>query len=247
MSGKYPHNFLKNVTVRIDFGQNYYEISSGVPNPLQERIKERFPFMQKKGAIAEQLQVVSETDIKRRHIKENHWFFQSRDGGETLCAAPNFLWIDYKKYSNFGELKDAFSSVVEGLFECFPGFSANRFGLRYLNEIEMTDPHVTEWDPYLNGNLLTIFSLADDKTKISRAFHNLEMNYGDMNLTFLYGMHNPDYPAPIRQKTFVLDFDAYALKVQGKEGFVNCLQGMHDRISSLFEKSITDKLREMMG
>jgi len=247
VSGKYPHNYLKNVTVRIDFGQNYYEISSEVPNPLQERIKERFPFMQKKGAIAEQLQVVSETDIKRRHVKENHWFFQSRDGGKTLCVAPNFLWIDYKKYDGFDELKEAFSSVVEGLFECFPEFSANRFGLRYFNEIEMTDPYVTEWDAYLNSNLLTIFALADDKTKISRAFHNLEMNYGDMNLTFLYGMHNPDYPAPIRQKTFVLDFDAYALKVQGREGLINGLQSMHDKIASLFEKSITDKLREIMG
>ena len=79
-----------------------------------------------------------------------------------------------------------------------------------------------------------------------REFHNLEMNYGGMNLTFLYGMHNPDYPAPIRQKTFVLDFDAYAMKVQGKEGLLNSLESMHDRIESLFEKSITERFREII-
>jgi uncharacterized protein (TIGR04255 family) len=247
VTAKYPHNYLKNVTARIDFGQNYYEVSSDVPGVLQERIKERFPFMQKKSAMAEQLQVVSETEIKRRHVRENHWFFQAQDGSRTLCIAPNFLWIDYKKYNGFGDLKDTFSKVVDGLFESFPNFSVNRFGLRYLNEIEMTEPRVTEWGEYLDRDLLAIFVLADDQTKISRAFHNLEMNYGDMNLTFLYGMHNPEYPAPIRQKTFVLDFDAYALKVQGKDALNNCLQVMHDRIESLFERSITDRFREIMS
>jgi uncharacterized protein (TIGR04255 family) len=247
VSEKYPHNFLKNVTARIDFGKNYIEISSNVPNPLQEKIKESFPFMQKKGAMAEQLEVVSETDIRRRHIRENHWFFQARDGSRTLCIAPNFLWIDYKKYSNFSDLKDTFAAVIDGLYEAFPEFSVSRFGLRYFNEIELTDPHVTEWNDYLNGDLLTIFAMADDKMRISRAFHNLEINYGDFNLTFLYGMHNPDYPAPLRRKTFVLDFDAYALKVQGKDGLEGCLQNMHDRIESLFEKSITDKFRAVIS
>ncbi len=246
MSGKYPHNFLKNVTARIDFVQNYYEISSAVPSALQEKAKEHFPFMQRKGAMAEQLQIVSETEIKRRHVKENHWFFQSQDGSRTLCVAPNFLWIDYKKYSNFTDLKEAFSSVLDGLYESFPEFSANRFGLRYFNEIDMTDPHLTDWEEFLDGNLLTIFALADDKTKIARAFHNLEMNYGDMHLTFLYGMHNPDYPAPIRKKNFVLDLDAYVVKSQDKESLVGSLQLMHDRIEALFEKSITEKLREIM-
>lgn len=246
MTGKYPHNHLKNVTVRIDFSKNYYSISSEVPAPLQAKIKESFPFMQKKSAMAEQLEVISPTEIKRRHIKENHWFFQAADGGGTLCVAPNFLWIDYKKYSSFTDLKKAFGNVIDGLFEAFPDFTANRFGLRYLNEIDLTEPRLTEWEDYLSADLLGIFALADDKTSISRAFHNLEMNYGDANLTFLYGMHNADYPAPLKQKSFVLDFDASALKVEEKERLTTLLQFMHDKIEGLFEKVITDKLREMM-
>jgi uncharacterized protein (TIGR04255 family) len=217
-----------------------------VPAALQAKIKESFPFMQKKSAMAEQLQVISQTEIKRRHIKENHWFFQANEGGGTVCLAPNFLWIDYKKYSTFSDLKEGFANVVDGLFEAFPDFSANRFGLRYLNEIELTEPTLTEWEDYLSPDLLGIFALADDRTKICRAFHNLELNYEDANLTFLYGMHNADYPAPIKQKTFVLDFDAHALKVEEKDRLKSLLQFMHDKIEYLFERSITDKLREMM-
>ncbi|MBP1751672.1 MAG: hypothetical protein H6Q57_508 [Geobacteraceae bacterium] len=246
MPGKYPNNFLKNVTLRLDFGQNHYEISSEVPHALQEKIQERFPFKQRKAALAEQMQIVSETEIKRSHVRENHWFFQAKDGGRTLCIAPNFLWIDYKKYDDFSDFEETFSVVAAGLYEAFPDLTVNRFGLRYLNEIELTDSRVTDWEEYLDGNLLTIFALADDKTRISRAFHNLEMNYGDINLTFLYGMHNPDYPAPLRQKTFVLDFDAYALKNIGKENLAGNMRTMHDKITSLFEKSITEKMREMM-
>ena len=246
MSEKYPRNFLKNVTARIDFGHNYYEISSAVPGVLQEKIKERFPYMQKKSAMAEQYQVLSETEVNRRHVKENHWFFQAGDGSKTLCLAPNFLWIDYKKYNGYDDLKEALQAAVDGLRECFPDFSANRFGLRYLNEIEMTDPHVTEWGEYLNGNLLSIFNMAEDRSKVSRAFHNLEMNHGDVNLTFLYGMHNPDYPAPIRLKTFILDFDAYATQNQNADQIMENLQLMHDKIEALFEKSITDRFREII-
>jgi uncharacterized protein (TIGR04255 family) len=127
-----------------------------------------------------------------------------------------------------------------------PDFDVSRFGLRYFNNIELTDPRLTDWDAYLDKNLLSIFNLADDRTKISRAFHNLELNFGDMNLTFLYGMHNPDYPAPIKQKTFVLDFDAYILKSQDKDEVVSNLEVMHERIQSMFEKNITEQLREIM-
>ncbi len=247
MSAKYPHNFLKNVTARIDFGRNYYEISSAVPGAVQEKIKEQFPFVQRKRAIAEQMHVVSETEVKRSHVTENHWFHQGKDGGKTLCLAPNFMWIDYKKYEDFADLKSTFSGVSEVLYESLPDFSVNRFGLRYFNNIEMTDPNMTDWEAHIDGNLLSIFNLAEDRTKISRAFHNLELNFGDMNLTFLYGMHNPDYPAPIKQKTFVLDFDAYVIKSLGKDQLIDSLDIMHEKIQALFEKSITDKFRQIIS
>ena len=247
MSAKYPHNFLKNVTARIDFGKNYYGISSAVPGAVQAVLKESFPFVQRKKAIAEQMQVISETEVKRSHVNENHWFHQAKDGNKTICLAPNFMWLDYKKYEDFADLKSTFSGVTEALNESLPDFSVNRFGLRYLNEIELTDPNLTDWEAFLDKNLLSIFNLADDRTKISRAFHNLELNYGDMNLTFLYGMHNPDYPAPLKQKKFVLDFDAYIVNPQSQPDLMVNLELMHERILAFFEKSITGKLREIIS
>jgi uncharacterized protein (TIGR04255 family) len=60
-------------------------------------------------------------------------------------------------------------------------------------------------------------------------------------------MHNPDYPAPLKQKTFVLDFDAYILNAQSQSDLMANLELMHERILAFFEKSITGKLREIIS
>ncbi len=106
---------------------------------------------------------------------------------------------------------------------------------------------MTDWTEYLNPNLISMFSMVDDKTAIARAFNNLEMNYGDLKLTFLYGMYNFDYPEPIRQKSFTLDFDGYIARQQTREEIGESLDALHGKISGYFEKSITDKFRELMS
>ncbi len=250
MSAKYRNNFLKNVTVRIDLNKNLYPISSELPSSLKDKVLERFGHMQRKGALAEQIEMKCGADPVRRHVKENHWFFQGKTGDRALCIAPNFMWLDYKKYSDYGDLKETFLAMTEALFDAFPevpDLGMNRLGLRYYNHIELTDPALTDWSGYIDSSLLSIFSVADDRRAIARAFHNLEMNYGDLNLTFLYGMYNFDYPAPIRQKSFTLDFDGYVSRPQGRDQVAASLDALHDKISHYFEKSITDGFRDMLN
>lgn len=250
MSGKYRTNFLKNVTVRLDFTKNLYQISSELPSTFKAKAQELLPHMQRKGALAEEMMVKCEGEVQRRHVKENHWFFTGGRGDKTLCIAPNFMWLDCKTYSGYQDLRDTVVPLMEALFEGFPevpDLAINRFGLRYFNSIEFTDPALTDWTGFLNPSLLSIFSLSDDRAAIARAFHNLEMNYGDMYLTFLYGMYNFEYPAPIRQKTFTLDYDGYIARIQQRDELPASLDALHGKISSYFENSITDKLRDVMG
>lgn len=250
MSGKYRSNFLKNVTVRLDFTKNLYQVSSGLPSSLQAKAQELLPHMQRKGALAEEMMVKCAGEVQRRHVKENHWFFTGGRGDKTLCVAPNFMWLDCKSYSDYQDLRDTVVPLMDALFDAFPDvpdLAVNRFGLRYFNSIELTDSVPTDWTEYLDPGLLSIFSVADDKAAIARAFHNLELNYGDMYLTFLYGMYNFDYPAPIRQKTFTLDFDGYIAKIQQRGELPASLDALHEKIAGYFERSITDRLRDVMG
>jgi uncharacterized protein (TIGR04255 family) len=115
-----------------------------------------------------------------------------------------------------------------------------------VNKVELKETHPTEWGKYLNENLLGIFKLADDAKTIARAFHILDFNYGDSNLRFQYGMPNADYPAPIRRKSFVLDFDAYCTLVLSQEEIGTYLDRFHDKIKVAFEQVITDDLRKKL-
>ena len=84
----------------------------------------------------------------------------------TLCVAPNFLWLDYKSYSGFEDLRETFLGITEALFAAFPevpDLAINRLGLRYFNNIEISEPTPTDWTEYLAPNLLPIFAIADDK------------------------------------------------------------------------------------
>jgi uncharacterized protein (TIGR04255 family) len=60
-------------------------------------------------------------------------------------------------------------------------------------------------------------------------------------------MHNPDYPSPIKKKSFILDYDAYIVGLLTKAEINRNLEILHDEIEKMFELSITEKLRGMMN
>ena len=123
-----------------------------------------------------------------------------------------------------------------------------RLGLRYIDEIALDEPKPMAWGKYLIPELLASFSLADKLDTVSRAFHVVEFSYPDeTKMRFQYGMPNPDYPAPIKQKLFVLDYDTYCQFVIPTEDIPELLDRFHMRAHSAFEQVITDSLRRKLG
>lgn len=154
--------------------------------------------------------------------------------------------IEYIKYEYYKMLHDDFLSVSNALFDAYPKSQVKRLGLRYINNITISDEKPMEWDKYLKPELNSIFVIADNKNTISRVFHVLEFNYGEDSLRFQFGMFNPDYPAPIRKKTYTLDYDMYATKIFDKSNMENTLDHFHEKINHSFEEVITDELRKIM-
>ena len=96
-------------------------------------------------------------------------------------------------------------------------------------------------------NLLCSFRFYKGAGIVSRVFHNVEYSFDDFNLRYQFGMHNPDYPAPIKKKSFILDLDAYYQGIQDKDEIQKNLDKYHDKIQEVFELSITDKLRTILN
>lgn len=98
-------------------------------------------------------------------------------------------------------------------------------------------------DPTLNH----LADFIEDKNLLTRSINVSELKYEDSSLKFQYGLFNPDYPANISKRTFLLDFDAYSNWILSKDEIINSLPVFHNRIQELFERSITDTTRELMG
>jgi len=248
MENKYSRNFLTNVVVRVDF-----------PNPLQtdslsphltKVILKSFPISEPKKMVhvEAKFKLGPHKEMEFKADEETiEWNYWGMNREKRLIINKDFLSITYIKwYKSFDDLKSEFLTIVNKLFEVFKDIQINRLGLRYINEINLEETDPLNWEKYLDNNLLSIFNIAEDKETIARGFNNLVLNYGNMILEFNCGMPNPDFPATIRKKIFILDYDAYYTSLQELTDIEPNLINSHDKIKNLYEKNTKKELKEIM-
>jgi len=246
MANQYRINPLSDVIVRIDFLNPIDKLGHISPKKLVEIVKTIFPIAEPKELVAKELQI-SKDDIKQKEEKHTEWNFFNRERTKRFAVTNKWAYIVYNKYEGFDNLTKEFNLILNSLYEIYNDLQVNRLGLRYINKIKLKTGLPYNWHGYLNKNLLSIFNIPDSKKNIIRAFHNLELTYGEFNLKFQYGMHNPDYPAPIKKKIFILDLDAYYNGLLHQEDIQELLPRFHEKIQYLFEKSITDRYRSFLN
>ena len=247
----YKSNYLRNVICRVDFLNEVSELRNSIPLNLSSKIKTLFPITEPKTIAFISESVEFKGGKKKKGEKTiqtaREWNFYTKNRDKHLCITNDTLFIDIKTYKSFANLKRFFINPVAYAFEVLKGLEIKRFGLRYINRIELNEKDPFNWSSYLNKDLLSIFAIPKNKSKISRAFHNLELNYGDYLIKFNYGMYNADYPAPIKRKIFILDFDAFSMRILNENEIRKFLPIFHKQIQSLFEESITDKMRRKLN
>ena len=158
-----------------------------------------------------------------------------------------FFFIQYRRYTRYEETKEHFLAVVDALNSVFPGTLASRFGLRYINQIDVALDDPTKWDTYISANLLASRDFFETGAAITRLITIAELRYGDVDVRFQFGLPNPDHPAPVRRPLFVLDIDARVSEAHELTECIGHMDEAHQRIQAIFERSITKALREKMN
>ena len=64
---------------------------------------------------------------------------------------------------------------------------------------------------------------------------------------FQFGIHNPDYPAQIKRKAFILDYDAYHQGILNIQDLSTSVDEYHNVIQHVFEDNITENLRALLN
>jgi uncharacterized protein (TIGR04255 family) len=145
-------------------------------------------------------------------------------------------------------MKEQFAAVVDAVGKAFPDVKASRFGLRYINIIEISDlADPTSWGDYIAPQLLGTMPFFTQPRLLTRLIQVTELKHEDIDLRFQFGMPNSDYPAIMKRPQFVLDIDAYVQTAHDLGDSLQYMEQAHGLIQNLFERSITDRLRERMN
>ncbi len=251
MAKKYKKNFLNKVIARVDFASPLPGVAEALPSEISEIALKHFPIDEPKKLQRGRIEFKEGGAVSAEKLgTQIEWRYHGKSREKSMCITPDFMWIVHNHYESFKSFKSDILPILNVLFSVYgkdKQIVIKRFGLRYINNIHLDESDPTEWSQYIKSDLLAIFDISDEKDSICRSLQNLELNFGNMNLKFQFGMHNPDYPAPIRSKDFILDYDAYLQGLQDESIIIQNIELFHDKIKTFFESHIKQKLRKVMN
>lgn len=246
MNNKYKKNYLDRVIIRLDFSSEVSLSRVGLNKKTSDSILKLFPIFEPKKHTHKNIDITL-TPVKETTKEESHLLFQGNERERTLVIAPDYLSLEYSRYSNFEDMKRELMHTVEALLKQ-EDFSLKRIGLRYINKIQLNEKDPLNWKKYFIPSLINNLKIVPRQENLTRIFSNIIQTFEDeMTLNFRYGIFNSDYPSRIKKKEFILDFDAYKHDLIQSHSIVSEIETYHQRINELFESVIKDEFRNKLG
>lgn len=245
----YKRNYLTRVLVRVDCVSPMAGMDVAIPPGVSNPIRKRFPIAD--SAVVHSSNVVitqGEVQATSQPVSKL-WKFLDRDKQRAAVIGHQEFWVDYNKYESFDQLTQDFSLVMDAVFGEYPETAVRRLGLRYVDTIDIDEPHPLDWRKWIKPKLLGMLKVPGKANlpTLARAFNILEMNSDEMNVRFQYGLLNPDYPSPVKRKQFVMDCDTYFTGLLARTEVDGKLLAFKKRAAKLFESGITEALRAKMN
>jgi uncharacterized protein (TIGR04255 family) len=243
----YKRNFLTEVIARVDFVSPVEGIVNELPKSVAKAALTSFPIDEPKPIIMQELAFSKEGVDARTKKQATEWNFYGRAREKRLVIGPQAVFVTTGKYIEYGPFRDEFCSVLDVFFSEYAESQPSRLGLRYVNELKLPGVDPLDWTDHLDESLLPLLKYKVEGARPCRVFHDLEFAFDDFNVHFRFGLHNPDYPAPICQKVFVMDFDAYCRGLLEPSDISSNLDSYHRQIQGLFERSISETMRKVLN
>lgn len=251
---KYKNSFLNNVIIRIDFLQ-FQKTSRISSDEITKSIIEYFP---QKGKT----QLIRYNDINI-YINENianpntdktttegiQQDYFDLTGKNKIVISNKFVALEIGEYSRYEEHIKQLKTILPTIFRTTSATS-ERTGIRYINLINAEKVKLQKnfFTPEISATLNTKPNDLEEDIKCVRSMHLAEYRVENMILNFRYGMYNPEYPNILKTNSFALDLDCFCIEpIDSTDEILRCLDRGHNAIQSIFENSISDSLRVVMG
>lgn len=241
------NNCLENVILRFDFKDEVLISADIVENVKNNFISEfNYEYSQRLDVniILNQDKLAAKNRIMDVHTFKNK-------SGFTISLEPGFILFNSENYSSYSE----FITIIKKFIAILQIGDENlkRFGLRYINNIKLSEGDPYKWEGYINPELTQIknFVNTDEFKYLSRNMGNLFFKKThedlDFSLQFIYGWPNSEFPNPIAKKEFVLDYDCFTeshFRLNEALGYIDIF---HSEIKKMFIRSIGEDLKNKIG
>jgi uncharacterized protein (TIGR04255 family) len=158
----------------------------------------------------------------------------------------NILIITALHYTNFQDFNGCIAKVLESLNKTYNPF-ITRLAIRYVNKISFNEGNAINFDNLINEALVHPTKNFFDKD-LTRSIGSMSLkDDNDINVNFTYGFWNPQFPNKITQRAFLLDYDCFLMPNCNSGNFGLNINLLRAKANNLFEKSISEGLREIMN
>lgn len=228
--------------MRVDFLQ-FIPTETAFKDNIAKEVLRIFPYREK-----DQIIRFKSSDYNDGALEGIQKTCVSDDGKNKVSLSNKYIIFQIKNYCGFEAHMRWFQSILFQFFQT-NNVTAKRVGVRYINIFDSSKIRLRKnfFAPEIAASLYTKIPGNDDELKLTRSIHTTEYSVDDMILKFRYGMYNPEYPNVLRKNDFTLDYDFFTNDmIDSADEILRVVNKGHHEIQVLFERSITDSLREVM-
>jgi uncharacterized protein (TIGR04255 family) len=217
---------------------------------LTSRIKDHFPLVSGQQVANILVNFAPSGSAVQQQAVGMQWEHRKEAGGtKVLFFTPDHLSLEYGRgdYDHFPPFRAEFEVAYNALIQLYPDCRITRIGLRYINQIQFDQGNPLDWEEYLAPGLVTSVKagmLGD--ASLVRSLHQLHTRRGDLNLQMRYGISNPEYPAALSRREFIIDIDCHKTGIVPAGEVVATITALNEMCESEFEACILPAFREHM-
>jgi len=230
-------NKIAEIIIRVDLLQPVATINKALTKAVKEKIKQKFPVADQQ-LISQQSVIITDGQPSSEVINFTEWNFYNTERTRMMKIIPQALIATSSEHISFESFKSDFIMILRSFLKSFKESQPARLGLRYIYRFEELEGDPFDWKEHFSPSITNSIDFIGQSVNLSRWIQVLEFSFNDFNVRYQYGMPNPDYPAPIRRKLFVLDFDAYYMGLQSVDEIEANLNKFYEKIQEMLKRTM---------